>query len=131
MKCPTCGLINPPDAQRCDCGYDFEAQTMERSYLSSQDRGAVPREVKQFLIALVTFNVIVSIVVVLQGDVSRIVSVAVWSVIIYILYGYFKQRKPWARTALAMLTLPFGLLLFSQRFKTYLAQRPNDDAEAG
>lgn len=23
MDCPTCGLINPPTAQRCDCGYDF------------------------------------------------------------------------------------------------------------
>ena len=24
MDCPTCGLTNPPDAARCDCGYDFE-----------------------------------------------------------------------------------------------------------
>jgi len=23
MNCPNCGLINPPTAQRCDCGYDF------------------------------------------------------------------------------------------------------------
>jgi hypothetical protein len=23
MDCPTCGLINPPTAQQCDCGYDF------------------------------------------------------------------------------------------------------------
>jgi hypothetical protein len=21
--CPKCGLVNPPAAQRCDCGYDF------------------------------------------------------------------------------------------------------------
>ena len=21
--CPTCGLLNPPEGQRCDCGYDF------------------------------------------------------------------------------------------------------------
>ena len=25
-SCPACGLINPPHAQRCDCGYDFVAQ---------------------------------------------------------------------------------------------------------
>ena len=25
MECPHCGLINPPEAQRCDCGYDFES----------------------------------------------------------------------------------------------------------
>ena len=26
MKCPRCQLINPPDAMRCDCGYDFLSQ---------------------------------------------------------------------------------------------------------
>ena len=31
--CPTCGLINPSEAQRCDCGYDFETRRMQRSYL--------------------------------------------------------------------------------------------------
>src|SRR5713226_549454 len=25
MDCPTCGLTNPPEAVRCDCGYDFKA----------------------------------------------------------------------------------------------------------
>jgi len=23
MKCPSCSLTNPPDAIRCDCGFDF------------------------------------------------------------------------------------------------------------
>lgn len=27
MKCPVCGLTNPPTAQICDCGYNFEAQS--------------------------------------------------------------------------------------------------------
>jgi len=31
--CPGCGLVNPPGAQRCDCGYDFGKGRMERSYL--------------------------------------------------------------------------------------------------
>jgi hypothetical protein len=26
MDCPTCGLVNPPGALRCDCGYDFKAR---------------------------------------------------------------------------------------------------------
>jgi uncharacterized RDD family membrane protein YckC len=26
MNCPSCGLINPPTAQICDCGYNFETQ---------------------------------------------------------------------------------------------------------
>lgn len=25
MDCPACGLVNPPDVPKCDCGYDFVA----------------------------------------------------------------------------------------------------------
>ena len=25
MDCPSCGLANPPEALKCDCGYDFSA----------------------------------------------------------------------------------------------------------
>ena len=31
-KCPKCGLYNPAEAQRCDCGYDFESHQIERPY---------------------------------------------------------------------------------------------------
>lgn len=24
MKCPSCGLTNPPDAIKCDCGFNFK-----------------------------------------------------------------------------------------------------------
>lgn len=27
MECPACGLINPPNSIKCDCGYDFIEQT--------------------------------------------------------------------------------------------------------
>jgi hypothetical protein len=33
--CPRCRLVNPPSAQRCDCGYDFVSRTQERSFMSS------------------------------------------------------------------------------------------------
>jgi hypothetical protein len=39
--CPKCGLVNPPSAQRCDCGYDFVSRTTERSYLGA---GAVANQ---------------------------------------------------------------------------------------
>lgn len=30
MKCPRCGLINPDDAVRCDCGHDFARRLAEQ-----------------------------------------------------------------------------------------------------
>ena len=31
--CPKCGLVNPPEAARCDCGYDFVARRFVGSLL--------------------------------------------------------------------------------------------------
>jgi len=31
--CPKCGLINPDNSMRCDCGYDFASGEMKDSYL--------------------------------------------------------------------------------------------------
>lgn len=25
-ECPVCGLLNPEDGERCDCGFDFKSQ---------------------------------------------------------------------------------------------------------
>jgi hypothetical protein len=38
--CPKCGLLSPPEAERCDCGYDFVASQMKRPYLLS---GPLPK----------------------------------------------------------------------------------------
>lgn len=35
--CPRCGLVNPPGAERCDCGYDFETQAGEPLTLTGRD----------------------------------------------------------------------------------------------
>jgi len=37
-NCPHCGLVNPPQAQRCDCGYDFQSGQMKRSYLQPKTK---------------------------------------------------------------------------------------------
>lgn len=44
MECPECRLLNPPTAQRCDCGYDFQTQKMEASYIPGYLPPAVVRE---------------------------------------------------------------------------------------
>ncbi len=38
MDCPKCKLVNPPTAERCDCGYDFKTGVMKESYLSERDK---------------------------------------------------------------------------------------------
>jgi hypothetical protein len=36
QECRRCRLINPDEALRCDCGYDFATHTMKQSYLAAQ-----------------------------------------------------------------------------------------------
>jgi hypothetical protein len=33
LTCPHCGLLSPPEAARCDCGYDFATGVTLPSYL--------------------------------------------------------------------------------------------------
>jgi hypothetical protein len=33
MDCPNCKLVNPANATKCDCGYDFHTGTMQESCL--------------------------------------------------------------------------------------------------
>lgn len=47
MDCPACGLLNPPEAQRCDCGYDFHAGRMETTYLTEKDQQRDAEDRKQ------------------------------------------------------------------------------------
>jgi len=35
IKCPNCGLWNTGSAQRCDCAYDFTANTVKESFSDS------------------------------------------------------------------------------------------------
>ena len=32
LTCPVCRLLSPPEARRCDCGYDFLTRRVERPY---------------------------------------------------------------------------------------------------
>jgi hypothetical protein len=38
QKCPKCGLLNPENAQRCDCGYDFEKNEMSESPIKATEK---------------------------------------------------------------------------------------------
>jgi|ERR1043166_4022619 hypothetical protein len=40
--CPKCGLINPPSARFCDCGYDTVAQQVDRHRAPKHDPSTSP-----------------------------------------------------------------------------------------
>ena len=42
MDCPKCGLINPPEAVKCDCGYEFSKDYKERSSSKSEIKEESP-----------------------------------------------------------------------------------------
>jgi uncharacterized RDD family membrane protein YckC len=43
LECPRCGLINPDNAQRCDCGYGFQTHTWSQRYAGLRYAGFGPR----------------------------------------------------------------------------------------
>ncbi len=36
MRCPKCQLENPPNAQRCNCGYDFASGELQTAYVHAR-----------------------------------------------------------------------------------------------
>lgn len=119
MDCPRCGLINPESAQRCDCGYDFASRSVRTPY--SNLRRQLPKEIKTFLILVVVLNIVIGLLVLTRGDITRIAFAVVWSVAVYWLYWRLVNRDNWARIALVVLTFPLGLLsgLLSQEARLY------------
>jgi hypothetical protein len=130
MKCPRCGVFNPPSAQRCDCGYDFTSGTVQRSYLNVTPQ--LPTEIKIFLTLVVALNIVVVVIAVTGADVSRIAVSVVWSLAVYWLYWRMVNRDNWARIALVVLTFPLGLLtgLLSHQARLYCLQKPTAEATA-
>jgi hypothetical protein len=57
MDCPRCQLINPDTAKRCDCGFDFETKTTERSYLPRKKGPSKPK-----LVSAIVFGALLLVV---------------------------------------------------------------------
>lgn len=55
--CPKCGLTNPVNAQRCDCGFDFLSKKVEASYLSEQELTDIQRRTKSDVLGYVAKGV--------------------------------------------------------------------------
>ncbi|MBX9626446.1 MAG: hypothetical protein K2X82_21780 [Gemmataceae bacterium] len=50
--CPKCSLLNPPDAQWCDCGYDFISRSVPGAVVLQQRHRRARRRVGYALLAL-------------------------------------------------------------------------------
>lgn len=64
MQCPGCGLLNPPTATRCDCGFDFATGSVKASYITDKYAAGrtTPLDTPLFLYISVTRLVVMSIV---------------------------------------------------------------------
>jgi len=121
MKCPRCGLINPDIAQRCDCGYDFEAKSVKQPFF----RQELPNLLKTYLTIVIAQNILGGIVAARSGNPSKLLVVFIWSAVVYPLYFQLVKKKPWARTVLMVLTFPVGTaLLLMPEAKLYVLQKP-------
>ena len=120
MQCPSCKLINPPTAKRCDCGYDFETGKVERPYLQQP----LPPELRQGAVVLAIVNIVGGLAALVSGDALRIILALVWSAMVWWVYRKLVQGQDWARRAFALLTFPFGLfLVLSPEVKLYCRQQ--------
>ena len=119
-KCPRCKLVNPQGAERCDCGYDFFTGETKASYVDRIAKHDVAKEVRLFALALVALGAVAFVARFLVGRPASLLVFIVWAGVVYYLSIQFGRRKRWARTALAMLTLPIGAVLFTGRYRQFL-----------
>jgi len=117
-KCPRCGLFNPENAQRCDCGYDFQKGTVKKAYFKQE----LPGEIKYYVIAIVVYQLLVAYLQLAQGKTWRFILVAPWVIVVYLLYAELVRKRNWARWALVFLTFPLGLVLLSPKVRLYCLQ---------
>ncbi len=119
-QCPRCGLFSPDTAQRCDCGYDFEAKTLQKAYFKRE----LPSQFRGYAIFVVILNIIVGVIALAAGDPVRIIMAVAWSALILWLYSRLVAKKNWARLWLVILTFPVGLSLgLSQEARLYCLQK--------
>jgi membrane associated rhomboid family serine protease len=135
MECPICGLLNPDTALRCDCGYDFQKRSLEKSY----SQVVFPKSIKVFFIVFFIWSIIffagnVLICILALSETKNTIKISdalfravyafFWGLVLTWLYAMVKKRKNWARIGLAIWTFPIGLIILYWRdLKLYCFQK--------
>ena len=122
MECPRCGLINSENALRCDCGYDFESQSVKAAYYKQK----LPVTIKSYIAVVIGYNLLVLIVAINSGNALSAAIAIFWSICIYWLFIQLVKKQNWARITLIVLTFPVGLLVgLSKDARLYCLQKKN------
>ena len=66
-KCPQCGLLSPPDAINCDCGYNFQTKNQDKpldaKYITEASKGLTPWELIGFILLFLACPGIVTLAI--------------------------------------------------------------------
>ncbi len=57
QRCPKCGLINPSEARRCDCGWNFSAAHFDTSGPPNVRAGSQSRRTFAYFAGVVGFSI--------------------------------------------------------------------------
>ena len=138
-KCPNCGLINPPKAQRCDCGCDFVTGNKKWPEGRAKYFG---RKATKMLLRALALTTVIPLVVFLSGLLAEntlvrilVFLVMIPSYLLGLLCWYIAFRAGMESTglnplnALLLLTGGIGLIIY---LCLYYSPRPlsNDYIEA-
>ncbi len=132
MNCPNCGLINPPSALRCDCGFDFVSRSIQASYADQAKirEGQSQSDVDQAKSMMLWHLIIVEILLTIgligslaapEPKVPAIINIVI-AIVVLLLSLATRRRSNAARIALIILTFPFGLMLTRASVREYCGQ---------
>jgi|SRR3954466_11945981 len=100
MKCPDCGLINPPEAQTCDCGYDFAFRRSSPRWAEKQSEGRRGLLLAAFLCLTAFIFVVFSVTVLPSTEFKELAALLRWLALLLWLSGtiIWAQAKGWSWT---------------------------------
>jgi len=99
MKCPNCNLLNPDTAQKCDCSFNFETRTMNKTVRKEDlrlcDRGGCGAGILWviFLIGCLMGLVMIGQLIALACGVEDVGQIR-FPALLVVIPAYFLFRRP-------------------------------------